>query len=52
MTNVVPFLGLRSKRPVVFPYHESEAKYKKHVQMDYWTRAAVYSIRPEAVNSS
>ena len=47
-----PIPGLRSKRSVVFPYYESEAKYKKHVQMDYWTRAAVYSIRPEAVNSS
>ena len=34
-----PIPGLRRKRPVVIPYHESEAKCKKHVQIDYWTRA-------------
>jgi len=42
-----PVPGLGRKKPVVIPLHESEAKYQKHVQMDYWVRAGSYLLRPE-----
>ena len=42
-----PVPGLRRKKPVVIPYHESETKYEKHIQMDYWIRAGAYLLRPE-----
>ena len=32
---------------MIIPYLESETKYEKHVQMDYWIRASTYLLRPE-----
>ena len=42
-----PIPGLRRKKPIVIPLHDSETEYKKHAQMDYWTRAGAYLLRPE-----
>ena len=42
-----PIPGLGRKRPVVIPLLESETEYKKHIQMDYWTRSGAYLLRPE-----
>jgi len=35
----------------VIPLLESETEYKKHIQMDYWTRSGAYLLRPETVES-
>ena len=42
-----PIPGLGRKVPVVIPLQDSETEYQKHVQMDYWSRAGAYLLRPE-----